>query len=466
MKTISSALMSTVFAILVFVNPCILATAQTYTDLYNFDLTHGESPTNPAILVQGLDGSLYGTTAFGGRADCQGSYCGVAFRITPSGSYNVLHYFDGPDGGNPFSGFSLGGDGRLYGTTSTGGANDFGTIFSTAPGGGLTVHTFAGGQDGARPYAPPIEGSDGYFYGTAAGDYGATFSGAYKLTRSGKLIFLSELPGYSQAPLVEATDGNFYGTTWFGHHQAHSTVFRMTPGGVVTVIHKFDGFDGSDPCGPLIQGRDGALYGTASLDGPHSNGLVFRIKLDGTYTILHAFPDPRVPKDGITPCAGLLQATDGSLYGVTTEGGTSAYDGVIFRISPDGTYSIVHNFTQPEGRYPSSAPIQHTNGKIYGLTEHGGPVNSFGVVYSLDVGLGPFVKLVSTAGRVGQTGGILGQGLTGTTGVSMNGVSAAFRVVSDTFVTATIPSGATTGYVTVTTPSGILTSSQKLHVLP
>jgi hypothetical protein len=109
--------------------------------------------------------------------------------------------------------------------------------------------------------------------------------------------------------------------------------------------------------------------------------------------------------------------------------------------------------------------MQHTDGKIYGMTRLGGPSND-GVIYTLDLGLGPFVRLEQSWGRIGQTGGILGQGLTGTTSVSLNGIPATFTVVSDTFIEATVPVGGTTGYVTVTTPSGTLTSNVPFHVIP
>ncbi|MFZ0284882.1 MAG: IPT/TIG domain-containing protein [Terriglobales bacterium] len=81
------------------------------------------------------------------------------------------------------------------------------------------------------------------------------------------------------------------------------------------------------------------------------------------------------------------------------------------------------------------------------------------------MGLGPFVTFVRAAGKVGQTGPILGQGFTGTTSVSLNGIPASFKVVSDTFIEATVPAGASTGYVTVTTPSGTLSSNVPFHVI-
>ena len=159
----------------------------------------------------------------------------------------------------------------------------------------------------------------------------------------------------------------------------------------------------------------------------------------------------------------LVQATDGNFYGTADGGGVNGY-GVIFRVSPAGDYSVLYNFDFTHGEEPCTA-MQHSNGKIYGTTFQGGTHN-MGVAYSLDVGLAPFVRLVSTSGKVGKTVEVLGQGFTGTTAVSFNGTPAAFTVVSDTYLTATVPSGATTGFVTVTTPGGTLKSNQEFRVKP
>jgi uncharacterized repeat protein (TIGR03803 family) len=119
----------------------------------------------------------------------------------------------------------------------------------------------------------------------------------------------------------------------------------------------------------------------------------------------------------------------------------------------------------PDGVSILGGLLQATDGIFYGTTQQGGAYN-YGTVFSLSTGLGPFIALVRNSGKVGQTGGILGQGFTGTTSVSLNGVPATFTVVSDTFINATVPAGATTGYVTVTTPSGTLISNVPFHVIP
>jgi hypothetical protein len=109
--------------------------------------------------------------------------------------------------------------------------------------------------------------------------------------------------------------------------------------------------------------------------------------------------------------------------------------------------------------------LHHTSGTLYGSTRLGGTADG-GVFFSLDLGVPPFVRFLPEASRVGQTVGIFGQGFTGTTAVNFNGTPASFTILSDTYLTAPVPSGATTGVVTVTTPSGTLTSNKKFQVRP
>ena len=142
----------------------------------------------------------------------------------------------------------------------------------------------------------------------------------------------------------------------------------------------------------------------------------------------------------------------------------------MFNIRLDGSdFHVLYSFCSESGCdggfQPMGGLVQATNGEFYGTTSDGG-VGGSGIVYSLDGGLKPFVAFVRSYGKVGQKIGILGQGFTGTTSVSLNGTAASFRVVSDTFIEATVPVGATTGYVTVTTPGGTLTSNVPFRVLP
>lgn len=430
--------------------------AQTYTDLFNFDGVHGASPYDPELLSQGRDGNLYGTTPSGGKFNG-----GVVFRVTQDGSPKILRDLTSADGDLPYSGLTLGTDGDFYGTAFRGGlyggGNGDGTAFKITPNGILTnLHSFNSADP--SPQAPPIQAADGYFYGTSG-------KSIYKISSSGTYTYLASIPGNSSAPLVQATDGSFYGTTWNGGLSNNGTVFKLAADGTVKTVVSLDSAHGSAPYAPLIQASDGNFYGTTIQGGINKGGVVFELTPQGVFTVLHNFPDPTVPQDGQTLYAGLLQATDGNFYGVAEGSSTGPNCGALFEITPTGHYSILYNFVCTNGAYPVSTPMQHTNGIIYGLTWMGGTDND-GVVYSFNANLPPFIRLLPTVGASGGVIDILGQGFTSATSVTFNGTAAAFKVVSDTFLEAIVPSGASTGVVSVITPGGVLNSNQAFQVKP
>jgi uncharacterized repeat protein (TIGR03803 family) len=447
------------------------ARAQTFTTLVNFDLTNGRTPLYGA-LVQGTDGDLYGATATGGSGDgCgDGAACGTAFRLTLAGDMTTVHDFCSeqscPDGSTPFGGLLLASDGNLYGTTSE--FPDGGTIFEIARGGKLTtLHAFDG-ADGDTPYAGLIQAANGKFYGTTyfggTNNRGTVFS----ISASGTLTTLHNFHvsdgEYPFAGVIQATDGKFYGTASFGGAYGEGTAFRLTSAGGFATVYNFchdpGCLDGSWPVGGLLLANDGNLYGTTRTGGKNGVGTVFRVAQAGKFTLLHTFDK----SDGDSPVGTLIQGTDGNLYGTTIYGGANN-DGTIFRITLQGALTKIHDFNGEDGSVPIGTLRQDTNGIFYGTTSAGG-IYGEGTIFSLSMGLGPFVTFVRSVAKVGQTGGILGQGFTGTTSVSLNGVPASFKVISDTFIKATVPVGATTGYVTVTTPSGTLTSNVPFRVIP
>jgi uncharacterized repeat protein (TIGR03803 family) len=436
--------------------------AQTYIDLYNFGANSSEpaEPEYSGIIAQGRDGNLYSTTPAGGT-----NGYGTVFKITPSGKLSVIYNFDGSQG-IPYSGLTLGTDGNLYGTALGGGSSSYGTVFKITPSGNLTVlHTFAS-VDGADPLAPPIQGADGNFYGTTAAG-GSSFAGTvYKITPSGEFTTLYSFDfthgANPFAPLVQVADESFYGTTFDGGTYDEGTVFRITSEGKLSVLCSFDFTPGGSSFAPLVQGTDGNFYGTTSSGGTYGEGTVFRITRAGKLTVLHSFPASS--SDGAYPDVGLVLGTDGKFYGTAGAGGTNGY-GVTYHIDSKGKYSVVYNFDDTRGSNPQATLLQHTTGVLFGDTYEGGTYNQ-GVFYSLEIGLGAFTTLVPTSGKVGKSIGILGQGFKGTTAVSFNGTSAQFKVASDTFLTATVPNGATTGFVTVTTVGGNLVSNQKFLVTP
>jgi uncharacterized repeat protein (TIGR03803 family) len=428
------------------------AAAQTYTDLYDFDGTHGASPAYPQVLAQGQDGNLYGTVPAGGSGNS-----GVVFRVTPAGALTVIHNFNN-DGFSPYAGLALGTDGNFYGTTVLGGEKNSGEIFQVTPGGNLNVlYSFAGGSDGAHPYGTPTLANDGNFYGLTQ------LATAYKITPSGTFKPLGTIPDRSFAPLCLGTDGNLYGTTQHGGSLNQGTVFKMTTAGKVTVIYNFDTTHGGVPWGAVVQGADGNFYGTATGGGSGGGGVVFRVTPAGVIKVLHNFP-VNDPSDGSDPVAGLVAATDGNFYGVTFTGGSNGF-GVLFKVTSTDKYTLLYNFDRTHGAGPEANPVQHTNGTVYAEADAGGSKGD-GVFFSMDLSLTQLVKLVLSSGKVGNTVEILGAGFNSASKVKFNGKSANFTIVSDTYLTAKVPAGSSTGPVTVTTSAGTLTSSTQFRVIP
>ena len=207
--------------------------------------------------------------------------------IAHAQTYSLLQWIDTQEEGyNPNGALILASDGNLYGTMRNGGAGFDGTVFRITPAGALTtIHTFVATTStvGYRPQAGVVEGADGNLYGMTSegGTYGEGV--IFRMTKAGVATPLYVLrlstttPSGALASLVLATDGNFYGigSAWDGTY--FGKVFRMTPAGVVTVLHRFSGADGAYPASSgLIQGSDGFLYGTTEGGGAADAGTIFK----------------------------------------------------------------------------------------------------------------------------------------------------------------------------------------------
>jgi uncharacterized repeat protein (TIGR03803 family) len=438
-----------------------LSSAQIVKDVVSFT-GNNSSGTPAATPVEGRNAELYGTCP-----DPKGT-AGSIYELTPNGTMSTLHTFDFTAGGDPYAGLTLATDGDFYGTAAGFGTGSYGVLFRISPKGTYTVlHSFLGGSDGAGPYAPPIEGSDGNLYGTTSGAAGIFSSTVYKYTRSGTFTTIYQFDNAQGksigAPMIEGSDGYLYGTAGLGGASGNGSIYKLSTSGALLYSYSFPGGKhGAFPYGPLIQASDGNYYGTTNYGGTAGGyGTVFRMDQKGVVSVLYRFAGL---VDGANPLGGLVQATDGNLYGTTSARGTGGY-GTIFRISLTGKFKPLYSFTAAIGESPGPPPLQHTNGLFYGSLPFGGTYG-YGAIYELNTGLGPFVTFVRPTGKVGQAAEILGQGLTGTTGVTFNGVPASsFAVRSETYMIALVPSGATTGPVVVTTPSGALTSNKAFRIL-
>jgi uncharacterized repeat protein (TIGR03803 family) len=480
--------------------------SQTFTRLFSFEDTNGALPSGQ--LIQGTNGDLYGTASSGGggNGQCGGLGCGTIFEISTSGELRTVHRFCSQpyclDGDAPEEALVQTVNGDLYGTTPMTFANGTGTIFKITPSGTLTtLYTFcsqAACSDGENPVAGLVQTIDGNLYGTTAegGSTNCAIFGCgtvFRITPQGALTTVYTFCEQTGCPdgqspnsaLVQTPSGDLFGTTALGGiigpacAEGCGTIFRITPGGVLTTLYSFCGQagcpKGQSPAG-LIEATNGDLYGTtqgggtSSMCGTRGCGTVFQITQTGTLTTLYSFCSEAGCPDGSYPVGNLIQATDGAFYGMTSGGGSSIDGGTIFKIDTSGNLTTLYSFCYEQagcldGQSPVGALAQDTNGNLYGMTAEGG-ANDDGVVFSLSVGLGPFVRPQTTSGQVGSAVNILGTGLTDVTSVTFDGTPSVFKLVSSSDLVAIVPNGASSGLIRVVSPSGTLPSNVPFHVLP
>jgi uncharacterized repeat protein (TIGR03803 family) len=476
----------------------VAAQGQTYSVLFEFN---GGDGYGANVLTQGTDGNLYGTTPQGGSTiGGNAAGFGTAFRVSPAGEFKSFYKFcslaECADGWNPGS-LVLGVNAGFYGTTWWGGTGKpngcgseecGGTFFEIAPNETLTtLYDFCQAEkcaDGSNPASAPVLGYDGNYYGTTlqGGILGPCPGGCgtvYDITTTGTLTTLHSLCAVrsncdgSQCCLtgiILGSNGNFYGLqTNQGEPPIPGVIFEITSEGTFSAL---SANVGSDPV-VLIQGSDGNLYG-------ENEATIFKVTPSGELTTLYTFCSLKNCADGAEPNS-LIEGSDGNFYGTTEWGGKTNGTcdpepgcGVIFEITPAGVYSVLYAFCSQNcssGYWPGGL-MQATNGTFYGGTEVGGtPGKCYlergcGVIFSLDVGLAPFVEANPGFSGAGIVVDILGNNLTETSSVTFNGVAAKFTVVSATLIHATVPAGATTGTIQVTTPTGTLSSNAAFQVLP
>jgi uncharacterized repeat protein (TIGR03803 family) len=367
--------------------------APSFTVLYSFTGADGVSPI--AGLTRDSAGNLYGTTVSGGTSTrcTTGPGCGTVFKLSATGAETLLHSFAGgpTDGLAPYAGLVRDAAGSLYGTTAYGNPSNGGVVFKVSATGTETVLlSFTDYVTGAAPTAALIEDVAGNFYGTASGGGAFNNGVVFKLSPRGTETVLYSFTGGAdggspQAGLVRDAAGNLYGTTFYGGFTGSEAcdfgcgvVFKLSPAGTYTVLHSFaGGSDGANPFAGLTRDSAGNLYGTTQYGGVHGNGVVFKLSPAGTETVLHRFTGGA---DGGNAVAGLAQDGLGNLYGTTQYGGAACSFssgitcGVVFKLSSCGSgFKVLHTFTGgADGGLPTAGLIQDPAGNLYGTTSGGG----------------------------------------------------------------------------------------------
>jgi len=404
-------------------NPSLAAVVKTGYPVMNIHVTYsGTSGSSSTIysftggndggapvggVIQGADGNLYGATTLDGS-----NGFGTVYQLTASGSLNTLHTFSVTDGANPTAEL-LSYNNLLYGVTINGGANQYGTIYQITTSGSFTsLYPFTDGTDGANPYGTLVPGTTLALAGTTgsveaqdvlvgtAEHGGANGKGTiFLLGVSGSgfqtlYAFTGGLDGANPASgLILGTDGYYYGTTTAGGSNSAGTVYQLDltstsvkisgtltviTSGSLTPLHSFSGgVDGGSPNG-VIQETDGNLYGTTETGGTSGYGTIYRITTSGSLTTIYTFGDG---SDGANPNAPLVEGTDGFLYGTTHTGGTNGY-GTLFQVTTSGSLKTLFSFVPASMGGNPVGPLYEGGGILYGTATTSGS-GGHGTVYDI-----------------------------------------------------------------------------------
>lgn len=354
--------------------------------LKHFGQTANDGRRPFGALIESSDGALYGTTVTGGQSNL-----GTIFRLQKDGSgFTNLWHFHGTNGAYPEVRLLEAGDGKLYGTSSGGGSNDYGTVFRlNKDGSGFELLRMFGGTNGANPEAGLLLASDGFLYGTTYSGGASNLGAIYRLNLDGSgfavlrsLVSGSGTNGFAPlGALTEGTNGVLFGTTSGGGTNGTGTLFSLNKdGSQFRIVHSFGGTNGQSPRAGLVLAGNGLLYGTTAAGGSSGRGVVFQLRQDGGgFTVLTNL----VLAQGTT--AALLEGADGRLYG-TSPGGGDWGAGAVFGLSQSGSeFTVLASFHESGGDGLSAhASVTATSeGRLHGVTRLGGNFGG-GTVFSIE----------------------------------------------------------------------------------
>jgi uncharacterized repeat protein (TIGR03803 family) len=463
------------------------------TSLYPMAQSDG---TTCSGLTLGTDGNFYGTCHNGGTNDY-----GTLFKVTSAGVLTVLHNFAAQgstsDGCEPLVPPIQASNGDFYGTTSFCGANNYGTVYRLSLAGAYSLlYSFQGPPNDTLLPLGLIEASDGVLWGLGNG-WIISNGGVFKITLAGKESLAYTFTGKPDGAgpytnLIQGSNGDFYGTTEEGGSAQEGTIFEVTAGGKEKVLYSFPNqADGAYPSLPLTQGPDGVLYGAATdcAGGGCSQAGLFEITTKDVYKNIYLYP--LVCSNCGQPEAPLLLSTNGTFYSTTEQGGIGV--GSFYSLSNGYSpfISLVNVKSGAEGArvgilgqgFSSKSVVEFggtkaTTTKLTGATYILAMVPTGALTGDVTVTTGSTVLSTTASYRItptyksftppsGPVGTVVtfnGTGLTQTTKVTIDNISASFTVVSDSEITATVPAGAATGKIVVTTKGGSVTSSASFTV--
>ncbi len=369
----------------------VLGFTQTYTysTLVNFSNLNG-SPQGPNNLIIDSNGILYGTSEYGGTFGF-----GTVFKVTNGVAKRLYNFKGAPsDGAYPLAALTRDkATGDLYGTTYNGGEGTecygfpfpgCGTVFKVTSSGKETLlYRFPEGTDGGLPEASVTLDSKGNLYGAVNAPTPVNSALVFKLTAADVFSTVHSFLGFTlaSASLIDDRVGNLYGTI-NGTNAADGEVFKLTPEGQLTTLHTFTGEqDGGSPSSKLTQDAAGNLYGSTVVGGATDNGVVFKISRDGVFSVLYSFCQLPKCADGANPIGWLTLDSAGDLYGMTSSG--SEGGGVIFKITPSGAESVLFSPVVGQPSYPEGyGLVMDKAGNLYGSTFTGGTYN-LGTIFKL-----------------------------------------------------------------------------------
>lgn len=409
----ASAIAAFLFVLLLALEASPGAQAQSFRVIHNFQGRPDGATPYGTLAIDGA-GNLYGTTYGGGD-----SGNGIVYQLTPQGSnwaFQTLYSFQGGgDGALPVSGVTVGPDGSLYGTTNFGGSGGdeqcgiwgCGTVFAIIPSGGSwqesVIHRF-GGWDGAHPTGVLTLDQAGNVYGTAP--YGGAYAGVvFELSSSGsgwteKLLASfgdarntqPQPGGLPDSGVIFDRQGNLYGVTPSDSNTDCGTVFMLTHSGsswTRTVLHDFNTQgQGCDPQGGLIFDQQGNLYGTTMLISRYGGlGTAFQlVPSSGSWTMNTIWTsEGYFEGGGAGPTASMVMDAAGNLYGTSYAGGDYGR-GAVFKLTPSSggwIYTALHNFTGgSDGDLIQAGLVFDANGNLYGAASYGGQYGA-GTVFEI-----------------------------------------------------------------------------------